>query len=148
MACIDYGDCCPDYEEICGEDGTGGNLNNLTPYGNYGYSDYPSGQLRTTSNNLAKFMSIYINDGFYNGSSLLESETIDLIKTIHYPMTNSQQGLIWYYKNVNDRMLFGHNGGDIGSLTEMFISFSNNLGVILLSNSSNYDALILIECLI
>ena len=42
-------------------------------------------------------------------------------------------------------MLFGHNGGDIGSLTEMFISFSNNLGVILLSNSSNYDALIQIE---
>ena len=65
----------------------------------------------------------------YNPDEVLrayESETIDLIKAIHYPIINSQQGLIWYYKNTNGRTLFGHNGGDIGSLTEMFISFSNN----------------------
>ena len=67
-ACIDYGDCCSDYEEICGENGSGSNPGNLTEYQNYGYSDYPSGQLRTTSNNLAKFVSAYMNDGIYNGS--------------------------------------------------------------------------------
>ena len=145
LACIDYEDCCSDYEDVCGEDGTGSNLGNLTEYGNYGYADYPSGQLRTTSNNLAKFMSAYINYGVYNGIRILDSETIDLVKTIHYPSVNSNQGLIWYYKNQNTGALFGHNGGDIGSLTEMFISFSNNLGVVLLTNTSNYDALIQIE---
>ena len=56
---------------------------------------------------------------------------------------NSSQGLIWYYKNNNQ--LFGHNGGDLGSLTEMFLSFTNNLGVVILSNSSNYSAIIQIE---
>ena len=81
-------------------------------------------------------MSAYINDGVYNGVRLLDSETINFIKTIHYPNINSQQGLIWYYKNENGRTLFGHNGGDVGSLTEMFISFSDSLGVILLSNSN------------
>ena len=86
-------------------------------------------------------MSVFINDGI----RILESETVDLIKTIHYPSVNSSQGLIWYFKNVNERTLFGHNGGDIGSLTEMFISFSDNSGVVLLSNSNNYDALIQIE---
>jgi len=145
FACIDYGDCCPDYEEICGEDGIGSSPGNLTAHENYGYSDYPSGQLRTTSNNLAKFMSIYLNDGIYNGVRILNSETIELIKNTHYPTVNSQQGLIWYYKNANGRTLFGHNGGDVGSLTEMFISFSDNIGVVLLNNSSNYDALIQIE---
>ena len=144
-ACIDYEDCCFDYFDVCGENGTGSNPDNLTVYDNYGYSDYPSGQLRTTSNNLAKFMSVLINDGIYDGIRILESETVDLIKTIHYPGVNSSQGLIWYFKNANERTLFGHNGGDIGSLTEMFISFSDNLGVILLSNSNNYDALIQIE---
>ena len=144
-ACIDYDDCCFDFLDVCGEDGTGSNPDNLTEYDNYGYSDYPSGQLRTTSNNLAKFMSVFINDGIYDGRRILESETVDLIKTIHYPGVNSSQGLIWYFKNVNERTLFGHNGGDIGSLTEMFISFSDNLGVVLLSNSNNYDALIQIE---
>ena len=143
--CVYYNDCCSDYDEVCGEDGTGSNQENLTEYMNFGYSDYPSGQLRTTSNNLAKFMSAYINNGIYNGVRILDSETIELIKSIHYPNVDSQQGLIWYYKNANGRTLFGHNGGDIGSSTEMFISFSDNLGVVLLSNSSNYNALIQIE---
>jgi len=145
FACIDYGDCCPDYEDVCGEDGTGTNPGNLIEHYNYGYADYPSGQLRTTSNNLAKFMSAYMNDGSYNEVRILDLDTIELIKTIHYPQINSTQGLIWYYKNGNGRTLLGHNGGDIGSLTEMFISFSDDIGVVLLNNSNNYNALIQIE---
>ena len=69
----------------------------------------------------------------------------ELMKTIHYPIANSTQALIWYYKNANGRNLFGHNGGDIGSSTEMFISISDNLGVVLLSNANNYNALVEIE---
>ena len=144
-ACVDYEDCCSDYEDVCGEDGTGSGPGNLTAYENYGYADYPSGQLRTTSNNLAKFANTYIGNGIHDDVRILDSETVELIKTIHYPMISSNQGLIWYYKNTNGRTLFGHNGGDLGSLTEMFISFSDDLGVVLLSNTSNYDALIQIE---
>ena len=145
FACVDYGDCCSDYEDVCGEGGTGSSPGNLSEYENYGYSDYPSGQLRASSNNLAKFMGAYINNGIYNGTRILDSETVELMKTIHYPTANSTQGLIWYYKNANGRTLFGHNGGDIGSSTEMFISISDNLGVVLLSNTNNYNALIEIE---
>jgi len=145
FACIEYGDCCSDYEEVCGENGTGSSPENLTEYEHYGYSDYPSGQLRTTSNNLAKFMSVYMNEGIYNGVRILESETIELIKTIHYPLVNSMQGLMWYYKGQNGMTLFGHNGGDVGSSTDMFISFSDNLGVVLLTNSNNHNAMIEIE---
>ena len=113
----------------------------------FGYSDYPSGQLRTTSNNLAKFMGAYINNGIYNGNRILESETVEMIKSIPYPDIDPQQGLIWYYKNsgVNGSTLFGHNGGDIGVTTEMFISISDDIGVIVLTNSSNYNAIIQIE---
>ena len=143
MACIEYGDCCEDYDEVCGEDGTGSAPSNLVPYENYGYADYPSGQLRTTANNLANFMRLFINDGYHEGLRILDSETIELIKTVHFPQASSSQGLIWYYKNNNQ--LFGHNGGDLGSLTEMFLSFTNNLGVVILSNSSNYSAIIQIE---
>ena len=144
-ACIDYGDCCYDYEDVCGEDGTGGSPGNLTEYENYGYADYPSGQLRTTSNNLAKFMSVYMNGGIYNDVRILDSDTIDLMKIIHNPTINSMQGLMWYYKNSNERTLFGHNGGDLGSSTDMFISFSDDIGIVLLTNSNNYNAMIQIE---
>ena len=145
FACIDYGDCCPDYDDVCGEDGSGSSLGNLQAYQNYGYSDYPSGQLRSSSNDLAKLMYAYMNGGVYNGVRILDLSTIELIKTIHFPSVNSNQGLAWYYKNGNGRTLFGHNGGDLGSLTEMFISFSDSIGVILLSNSTNYNAVVEIE---
>ena len=118
FACIDYGDCCP------------------------------SGQLRSSSNDLAKLMYTYMNGGVYNGVRILDLSTIELIKTIHFPSVNSNQGLAWYYKNENGRTLFGHNGGDLGSLTEMFISFSDSIGVILLSNSTNYNAVVEIEAAI
>ena len=113
----------------------------------FGYSDYPSGQLRTTSNNLAKFMAAYIYNGIYNGNRILESETVEMIKSIPYPDIDPQQGLIWYYKNtgVNGRTLFGHNGGDTGVTTEMFISIPDDIGVIILTNTSNYNAIIQIE---
>lgn len=145
LACSYYDDCCSDYEDVCGENGSGSSNDNLTPFGNYGYSDYPSGQLRSTSSDLAKLMTMYMNDGFYNDTTILNPESIELVKTIHYPNINNNQGLIWYYKNLDDRILIGHNGGDIGSLTEMFISQSDTLGVIVLSNSSNYEAIIQIE---
>ena len=143
--CSYYEDCCNDYEFVCGENGTGSNPDNLTTFQNYGYSDYPSGQLRSSSNNLGKFMQMYLNDGIFNGTRILEPETIALIKNVQFPAINSQQALIWYYKNSDERYLFGHNGGDIGSLTEMFISFENDIGVVLLSNSNNYSGLIEIE---
>ena len=90
-------------------------------------------------------MAAYINDGIYNGVRILDSETVELIKTIHYPDVASQQGLIWYYKNSSGRTLLGHNGGDIGSSTEMFIDFESDIGVIVLTNASNYDGTVQIE---
>ena len=112
---------------------------------NYGYSDYPAGQLRTTSKDLAKFLSAFNNDGLYNGIQLLDIETIDIMQTIHYPDAAYDQGLIWYYKSLNGSNLFGHSGSDLGSLTEMFLSSSHNTGIVLLSNSRNHEGMALIE---
>ena len=146
IECIYYNDCCSDYNKICGENGTGSEADiTYIEQNHYGYSDYPSGQLRTSSNDLAKFMAAYINGGEYNGFQLLEEETIELIKTIQYPNVDPEQGLIWYYKTTDERTLFGHNGGDLGSSTEMFISISEDIGVIVLSNSDTYYAVIQIE---
>ena len=142
--CIEYGDCCSDYEEICGEDGSGSSVD-LVPIGHYGYADYPSGQLRSSALDLAKFAVLYTNDGLYNNTRILNQETIEFMKQIPYPNIDSQQAIIWYYKNQDNRTLFGHNGGDLGVITEMFISLSDEVGVIVLSNSQNYFSVIEIE---
>lgn len=122
-----------------------GSNDSLAVLENYGYSDVPAGQLRTTSNNLAKFMCAFINNGMYNGIEILSPETISIMKTVHYPDAAYDQGLIWYYKILNERTLFGHSGSDKGSLTEMFISPSDNFGVVLLSNSRSHEGMALIE---
>ena len=114
-----------------------GLTSSLSVLENYGYSDYPAGQLRTTSNNLAKFMITFMNNGMYNGIEILNPETIEIMKTVHYPSAASDQGLIWYYRYLNEGTVFGHSGGDLGSATDMFISFSNDVGVVILSNSSH-----------
>ena len=145
--CIYYNDCCSDYDEVCGENGSGSGDGAITfePLNHYGYADYPSGQLRTTAGDLGKLLSAYMAGGTYNGIYILSSETIELIQTAPFPDLEPMQGLIWYYKNVNNRTLFGHNGGDLGSLTEMFMSINDQLGVIVLTNSSSYSAVIAIE---
>jgi len=122
-----------------------GSTDSLIVLENYGYSDYPAGQLRTTSYNLAKFMNLFINDGIFDDVEILSPETIELMKTIHYPNVAYDQGLMWYYKTLNNRTLFGHGGSDKGSLTEMFISFPDTVGVILLSNSRNHEGMAQIE---
>ena len=94
---------------------------------------------------MAKFLSAFNNDGLYNGIKLLNLETIEIIKTIHYPDIAYDQGLIWYYKNLNGSNLFGHGGSDLGSVTEMFQSSSDNIGIVLLSNSRNHEGMGLIE---
>jgi CubicO group peptidase (beta-lactamase class C family) len=90
-------------------------------------------------------MLAYMNNGLSQGFQLLEPNTIELIKSIAYPNIDPIQGLIWYYKNENGQTLFGHNGGDIGSSTEMFISYSDDIGVIVLSNIDNYNAVLQAE---
>jgi CubicO group peptidase (beta-lactamase class C family) len=145
--CEYYDDCCSDYEDICGEFGTGSGDGTVTlnAINHYGYADYPSGQLRMSAYDLSKITIAYLNNGLYQEFQLLEANTIELIKSIPYPNVDPVQGLIWYYKNESERTLFGHNGGDSGSSTEMFISFSDEIGVIILSNIDNYNALIQIE---
>ena len=144
-ACVYYGDCCYDYEEVCGEDGTGSGDVNFDPIGHYGYADYPSGQLRSSASDLAKFLVLYTNGGVYNNIQILDEETIEFMKAIPYPNVDYQQAVIWYYKNQGERTLFGHNGGDLGVSTEMFILLSDGIGVIVLANCSNYGSIIEIE---
>ena len=143
--CASFADCCFDYQSVCGELGTGADPSNLVENNHYGYSDYPSGQLRSTSRDLAKFMATFLNSGVYNGTRILNNSTVELMKTIQNPSISTSQALMWYYKNELGRDLFGHNGGDVGSLTEMFMSFEDNIGVIVLTNTDHYSATIEIE---
>jgi CubicO group peptidase (beta-lactamase class C family) len=104
------------------------------PYGHYGYPDIPDGALRTSVNQLARFLIAFINFGNYNGVSILEPQTVAEMRAEQIPTIQPGQGLIWYEEERNGDILMGHNGGDDGVATQMFFRLKDGVGTILLAN--------------
>jgi CubicO group peptidase (beta-lactamase class C family) len=104
------------------------------PYGYYGYPDIPDGALRTSVNQLARFLIAFINFGTYNGISILPPQSVTEMRTEQIPDILPGQGLIWYQEERNGDILLGHNGGDDGVTTQMFFRLSDGVGTILLAN--------------
>lgn len=103
------------------------------PYGHFGYSDYPDGQLRTSITQLRNLYIMMLNNGEYNSEQILEEGTVELMLSSQLAFKPSQ-GLIWYRKQVGGRTLWGHNGGDNGVRTEMYLEPETNIVVGYLSN--------------
>ena len=106
--------------------------NEYSPLAHYGFPDYPNGSLRSSINQLARFLIAIINEGDYNGTRILTPETVAEIGEVQFPQLDSQQGLIWYHEDG----LLGHEGGEEGALTRLFFQPDTGVGVILLTNSS------------
>ncbi len=114
--------------------------------GLYGYPDYPDGQLRSTSTDMARFMAMYMQYGTYEGTRVLDSATVAYILSQQTPV-DANQGVIFYSGTMgNGDKLWGHNGGDGGVNTGMYFNMVNRTGVIVMTNgdgttSSNADLL-------
>lgn len=108
------------------------------PYPHYGFADYPSGQLRSTSLDMANFMITMLNEGSFGGEEVLSSQEVDEMLSQQIPDVEDSQGLNWYletiYHGEESSLLWGHNGGEAGSTTDLYIDPVNNIGVCVLTN--------------
>jgi CubicO group peptidase (beta-lactamase class C family) len=102
---------------------------------------YPAGSLRTSSLQLTRFLNAFIQKGTLGDVKILDSATVELMTTIHYPeipipgYPDSSQGLIWYQEYFGDRLVWGHSGGStFGATTAMYYYEPEKTGVIVLSN--------------
>jgi len=107
-------------------------------YGHFGYSDWPSGQLRTSATQLAQFLTMFIQEGQFGTETLLAASTAQQMKTPQVPGIDPTQGLVWYTSNVGGRSVWGHNGGDQGVTTEMWFDPATDIGVVALTNGEAY----------
>ncbi len=114
------------------------NGNVYVSYGHFGYSDYPSGQLRTSAPQLLQFLTSYMQWGTYLGNTVLDSATVAMMTQPQIPAIDPTQGLIWYSINLGGRQLWGHGGGDAGVSTEMYMCREENSGVVILTNGETY----------
>jgi CubicO group peptidase (beta-lactamase class C family) len=100
----------------------------------YGYPDYPDGGLRSSAEQMGRFLAMFIEDGTYEGTEILKGATVAEMKTVVVP--SEGQGLIWYEQRLGGDTYMGHNGGDSGVSTEMFYRTSDGTGFVLLMNSN------------
>jgi CubicO group peptidase (beta-lactamase class C family) len=105
-------------------------------YGQYGYPDYPDGALRTTAPQIARHLGMVMNGGVWNGSRVLERDSVREMLRSQMPDTTYGQGLIWYRTRSGGRTLIGHTGGDYGVATVAFYDRDADLGVVVLSNGN------------
>jgi CubicO group peptidase (beta-lactamase class C family) len=104
------------------------------PYGHYGFADYPAGNLRSSVRQLAIFLLAMSQDGWFEGTHLLESATIDSTWKSQCPAIAPLQGLVWYRQDVAGYPAWCHSGLSGGVSTIVGYSPADDLGAIVLTN--------------
>jgi CubicO group peptidase (beta-lactamase class C family) len=106
----------------------------------FGVPDYPDGQLRTDAHSMARFLSMMDNGGIFEGTRLLTEESVDQMLTPQYNNLDDTQGLIWYWWTLDGADVWGHNGGETGTSTEILMREEDGLGTVVLMNSEGKNA--------
>lgn len=110
------------------------------PQGYYGYADYPAGQLRTSSIELARHLIAFLQKGEIDGVRILDSATVEEMTTIQYPNLSASQGLVWFHNYVGGRWVWRHGGGDAGVATLASCCPDENSAVVVLTNGESHSA--------
>jgi CubicO group peptidase (beta-lactamase class C family) len=108
------------------------------PY--YQLLHYPIGGLMTTVDDLSHFLIAHMNHGVYNGTRILQNETVTLMHTIQPPGNiyyNFHYGFGWMIVEtpIGKNVYVGHSGDIPGTHTRMFMDQSDNTGIICFFNS-------------
>jgi len=106
----------------------------LFPHCLYSFPNYPDGLIRTSVNELSRFLRAYINEGNFGDGQILRKETVQsMLSQEHYG-----RGLCWYQiKRQNDQIVWGHGGGDPGIATQMQFLQKDGVGMIVFFNCDN-----------
>jgi CubicO group peptidase (beta-lactamase class C family) len=106
------------------------------PIFQYGYPDYPDGEVRTSAKHLARWLGAFMNFGEFHGVRVLDADTVREIRRDQIPgLVDWPQGLIWYGDGWPGFSALGHDGGDFGVTTRMFFRPDQRVGVVTLTNS-------------
>jgi len=112
----------------------------------YDLITYPDGGLRTSINDLSKFLLMVMNDGLYKDvriispsciSEMIKPQFNSIISPDNFNTKKYNQGIFWHIeKNDEIGILIGHTGGDPGVTSYMYFSPYHKSGIILIVNNS------------
>lgn len=120
-------------------------LENYIP-GTHGGLFEPQGGLRTSALELSKFLRALMN-GVYNETSLLQSETLDVMKSVHWIREEenhffSKMGLGIHISHdfLSDyQEMFGHAGEAYGLISNLYWNEEKKFGIIFVLNGANFN---------
>jgi CubicO group peptidase (beta-lactamase class C family) len=104
--------------------------------GHHGFPDYPSGTLRTSAPQLARFLLMVMNGGEYQDVRLLAPALVRQMLTPQYPSLDPAIGMLWFAIPQGRDVIIGHEGEDPGVNTLMYFRPKDRVGVIVLSNGN------------
>jgi CubicO group peptidase (beta-lactamase class C family) len=111
------------------------------PYGHIGKPYYPCGTMRTSSRQLARLLTAFMQYGIIDDTvRILDSTTVELMTTSQYPVLNPEQGLFWYKKYLDGRWIWGHQGWSHGIRARIAYDWNNNTGSVVLTNGEDINS--------
>jgi CubicO group peptidase (beta-lactamase class C family) len=106
----------------------------------YNHPNYPDGFLRTSVNDLSRYLRTWLNEGKFEGNRILATDTVGQMFTPQAlpPAEDGKRtyGLTWYSTwNYSDQPVWGHGGGDPGIGTGIYMLPDQGVGFILFINT-------------
>lgn len=115
--------------------------NAFVPLPQFGYPDYPNGQLRTSARQLLRFLIAHIKYGQNGTVRILQQRTVQEMRKIQFPSLDNSQGISFYYYYASDGDVWlGHSGATDGVRSEMWFRVSDGTGIIILCNRWLYTS--------
>lgn len=117
----------------------------------YSFPNYPDGLVRTSVNQLARFLTAYVGDGGLQGQRILKPATVRKMlspqRAAGLGPDDEVQGLAWHTLRDDDgkATFWGHTGGDPGISTLMAFRPGDGVGVIVFENAAESKSLIAVS---
>ena len=109
----------------------------------YTFTDFPNGGLRSTTRDMHRLLTAFVDDGVANGHQLLDPSTVELMRTPQIPEIDETVGLHMFLMS-EDEGLWGHDGGEEGVSTIMAFHPQTKVGALIFTNQgdANLDTLL------
>ena len=113
----------------------------MTPLPLYSLSTWPDGGLRSSANDLAKYLLMVMNKGEIDNTRILKIDSVrDMLpETADLAIDEFSIGVFWakIHLGKNGRTVIGHGGSDPGAYTYMQYDPKKQVGVVLLANGDD-----------
>ncbi|MCB2310442.1 beta-lactamase family protein [Clostridium tagluense] len=105
----------------------------------YGSTFAPVGGLKTTADDMTKFMMAHLNHGTYDNTTILNKDTTEDMHKKHFPLDINIPGLCYGFEenNINGVRVLAHGGNDYGFNSLLYLIPDSNLGFFISTNGDN-----------